>query len=258
MIQRTVMSYNRGTARLCLFVLFLCLQVGSFEARLLRVAKQTAVVLPLDNNGFPPVTNTPDTATTRSTQTDNTVPPEPPSCQPSHHQLKYYSGLYNARSVTTNFNGNILYYALKAMDEHNDTNNSSISDQPDPAIDHSRYTPTDMPTKSKVICSKLLAEMDSESRLFSKTALCEWEYTCDYKADRFPHYLFHARCTTDRCKGNCNGEHSHSNFCQAHGIHVAVLEKRSDCDDWVWGQEMLKLACTCTNKLLMQESMGSG
>ena len=251
------MSYNRGAASLCLFVVFLCLQVYLSEARLLRVAKQAVVVGNLDNNGLPSPTDTPDTTTTRSTQLGNTVPPEPPSCQPNHHQLKYYSGLYNARSVTTNFNGNILYYALKAMDMHNTSNSSTSEEQPDPAIDHSRYSP-DMPTKSQVICSKMLTEMDSESRLFSKTALCEWEYICDYKVDRFPHYLFHARCTTDKCKGNCNGEHSHSNFCQAHGIHVAVLEKRSNCDDWVWGQEMLKLACTCTNKLLMQESMGSG
>jgi len=217
------------------------------------VVNQAVVVGNLDNNGLPnPATDTPDTTTTRSTQFGNTIPPEPPSCQPNHHQLKYYSGLYNARSVATNFNGNILFYALKAMDKLNASGNSFTSEeQPDPAIDHSRYSP-DMPTKSQVMCSKMLAEMDSELRLFSKTALCEWEYICDYKANRFPHYLFHARCTTNKCKGSCNGKHSHSNFCQAHGMHVAVLEKRSDCDDWVWGQEMVKIACTCTNMLLMQ------
>ena len=240
------MSYRCGTAHLCYFIIFLCLQGGLLEAKLLGVTRQAADN-PDDNGVSNTTTNTPDTPTTRN----NTVPPEPPSCQPNHHQFEYYSELYNARSVTTNFNGNNLYYALKAMDIHNASNSSTSEEQPDQAIDHSRYSP-DIPTKSQVICSKMLAEMDSESRLFSKTALCEWEYICDYKTNRFPHYLFHARCTTDECKGNCNGEHSHSNFCQAHGIHVAVLEKRSDCDDWVWGQEMLKLACTCTNKLLMQ------
>jgi len=226
MIQRKAMSSNHGTAPLFLFTVFLCLQVGSLEARLLRVTRQAVVSGNPDGNGVSSTaTDTPDTATTQSARPGNTVPPEPPSCQPNHHQLKYYSGLYNARGVMTNFNGNILYYALKVMDMHNTSNSSTSEEQPDPAIDHSRYSP-DMPTKSQVICGKMLAEMDSESRLFSKTALCEWEYICDYKADQFLHYLFHARCTTDKCKGNCNGEHSHSNFCQAHGIHVAVLEKK--------------------------------
>jgi len=138
----------------------------------------------------------------------------------------------------------------------NTNNNTSSEEQPDPKIDHSRYS-SDMPTKSKVIYSKMLAEIGSESRLFLKTAVCEWEYICDYRANRFPHHLFHARCTTYKFKGNCSGQHSGSNFCQAHRIQAPILEKRSDCDDWVWGQEILKLACTCNYKLLMQESMGN-
>ena len=241
------MSSNRETARLCLFVVFLCFQFGSLEARSLRVTRKAVVPDNLDDKG---VSRTETDTPGIRTRLDDTIAPEPLSCQPNHQQLKYYSGLYNAHGVTTNFSGNILYYALKAMDMHN-TSNSSSEEQPDPAIDHRRYSP-DMPKKSQVICSKMLVEMDSESRLFSKTSLCEWEYICEYKADRFPHYLFHARCTTEKCKGNCNGEHSHSYFCQAHGIYVAVMEKRSDCDDWVWGQDMLKVACTCTNKLLMR------
>ena len=256
------MSSNRGTIRTCLLAVFLCLQICSLEGRLLRVARQAAVVSDLDENELPgTVTNSPDITTTQSTQPGhlgNTVPPEPPSCQPSHHQMKYYNGLYDKRSVSSSFNGNLLYYALKAMDVHSNASNSSSAESPtqelpDPKIDPSRYLPSTMPTKNKLVCSKILSEMDQESELFSKTSLCEWEYTCDYKTDRFPHYLFQARCTTDKCKGSCNGVHSHANVCQTHGIHVAVLEKRANCDDWVWGQEMLRVACTCTNKLLMTE-----
>jgi len=112
---------------------------------------------PAKNGVSNTITNTPDTMTTPG----NAVPPEPPSCQPNHHQLKYYSGLYNTHSVTTNFNCNILYYVLKAMDVHNTSNSFTSEEQPDPAIDYSRYSPH-VPTKSQVICSKMLADIDSE------------------------------------------------------------------------------------------------
>jgi len=53
------MSSNYGAASLCLLVVFLYLQVYSFEARLLRVARQAVVSVDPDDNA----TSTPNTTT---------------------------------------------------------------------------------------------------------------------------------------------------------------------------------------------------
>ena len=105
-----------------------------------------------------------------------------------------------------------------------------------------RFTPAGMDLANKVVCARMLKEMDAVADLISKTALCGWDYF-DYKADRFLNYLFKARCTSANCKSNC-GPHIKHNMCQSHGIHVTVLEMRGSCKEWVWGQELLPLACT--------------
>ena len=103
-----------------------------------------------------------------------------------------------------------------------------------------------MDLANKVVCARILQELDEVAESISKTALCGWNYACDYKADRFPNYLFKARCLSPRCKINCDqGKHSR-NRCQSHAIHVTVLEMRGDCEEWHWGQELLPIACTCT------------
>ena len=182
------------------------------------------------------------------------------SCSPNQHQIKYYNGLYSS-SAANSFNGNILYYALKAVDTHNNRTASVITAEDNATIanitDLSRFAPAGMELANKVVCAKLLQEMDIEANLISKTALCGWEYICDYKADRFPSYLFKARCKTAKCNGNC-GPHNKHNMCQSHGIHVTVLEMRDNCAEWVWGQELLPLACTCTSDVIMKAESMSG
>ena len=117
--------------------------------------------------------------------------------------------------------------------------------------DQSRFTPAGMDTANKVVCARVLQQLDAEANTISNTALCGWDYVCDYKADRFPNYLFKARCRTSRCSGNCNQESNNHNMCQSHGIHVTVLEMGGNCEEWVWGQELLPIACTCTNDVMM-------
>ena len=176
------------------------------------------------------------------------------SCVSHQHQIKYYSGLYSS-SVANNFNGNIMYYALRAVEAHNYSTESTVTAEDNATIanitDHSRFAPAGMELANKVICAKILQEIDTVY-LISKTALCIWVYVCDYRADRFPNYLLKARCKTATCNGNCGSHNNRHNMCQSHGIHVTVPKMRDDCEEWVWGQELLPLACTCTNDIMMK------
>ena len=58
--------------------------------------------------------------------------------------------------------------------------------------------------------------LDAEANSIFNTTLCGWDYYCDYKANRFPNYLFKARCRTANCNGKCNQENSSHNRCQSH------------------------------------------
>ena len=142
-----------------------------------------------------------------------------------------------------------MNYALQAMD----TNKSMINDNEltitvgdKTAIesimnDESIFTSAGMDTANKAVCAQILQVMDAEARLISSTTLCAWDYICDYS----PHYLFMARCKTSMCSGSCSQGGSKQNMCQSHGIHMTVLQRRGDCGEWVLGQELLPIACTC-------------
>ena len=218
-----------------LFTLFVLMQACWLDARKLKIVRKSTI------SNF---NSRMDTTTTDSTS----------SCVPHQHQIKYYNKLYSS-SATNNFNGNIMYYALRAMETHNNRTEPTVTAKDNATIanitDHSRFTPAGMELASKVICAKLLQEIDKVSDLISKTALCGWDYACNYEADRFPNYLFKARCKTETCNGNC-GPHNRHNRCKAHGIHVTVLKMRDNCEEWVWGEELLPLACTCTNDVMMK------
>ena len=123
--------------------------------------------------------------------------------------------------------------------------------------DHSRFQPAGMELSNKVVCAQILQEIDAEVSLISKTALCAWDYTCDYRADRLLNYLFKARyktakCSSSSCSKASNKLYSKHNMCQSHGIHVTVLQMRDNCKAWVWGQEFLPIACPCTNEFMMK------
>ena len=210
------------------------------DAKRFRIAKQSSIGN-LNGNMY--------TATTDSAS----------SCAPHQHQLKYYNELYSS-SVANNFNGNIMYYALRAVEAHNNRTEPTVTAEDNATIanitDYSRFTPDGMELANKVICAKMLQEIDEVSSSISKTVLCAWDYVCDYRADRFPNYLFKARCKTATCNGNCGPYSNRHNMCQSHGVHMTVLEMTDNCEKWVWGQELLPLACTCTNDVMMKaESM---
>ena len=184
-------------------------------------------------------------------------------CSPDSDQLNLYNRLYRANAVNT-FNGNIVYYALKAAEvEENMTEPMHITEEDKTAVanvsasDQSRFAPAGMEMANKVVCAKILQEMDAEASLISDTAPCAWDYICDYKADRFPNYFFKARCKTSKCSINCSKRNTEVNskynmrMCQSHGIHVAVLQMRNNCEETVWGQELLPIVCTCTNEAMM-------
>ena len=176
------------------------------------------------------------------------------SCLPSQDQLEFYSHLHSTAALS-GLSGNTLYYAIRAMEAHNNRTVSTTNTAEDNAViasisDHTRLTPAGMETANKVVCAQILHELDAEASAISNTAVCPWDYICDYKADRFPNYLFKARCKTSMCSGNCSPEDRRHNMCQSHGIHVTVLQMRN-CGEWVWGQELLPIACTCTNDVMM-------
>ena len=218
--------------KLLLIIVIASLQVCSLYARSLRISRQPVVVSRPGQDPANEVT-TPSSGTLKTSQ-----------CSPDQSQMDYYNRL----DINGN-NGNNLYYALKAVETHKNRTGAAITEDENDvieSIEQSRFSPAGMDRANKVVCAKLLQEMDAETSLFSSTALCAWDYICDYKADRFPNYLFKARCKTERCNGDCNKDKH--NMCQSHGIHVTVLEMRGNCGEWVWGQELLPIACTCTVK----------
>ena len=173
------------------------------------------------------------------------------SCAPSQDQLEQYGRLLST-AVINNLSGNTLYYSLRAEEAHNNRSVSGTTAEEDNAAissisDHTRFAPAGMETANKVICAKILQEMDEVASVISNTAVCPWIYYCDYKADRFPNYLFKARCRTASCSGDCSQEDNIHNTCQAHGIHVTVLQMSSNCGEWAPGQEIVPIACTCAN-----------
>ena len=177
------------------------------------------------------------------------------SCVPDVNQLEYFSQLYSGSGSISSSNGNTMYYALRALQTERSRIASTTTAEQDNAIiasidDPTRFTPAGMDTANRVVCARILQELDAVADSISNTALCGWDYVCDYKADRFPNYLFKARCRTSTCNGNCNQENNSHNRCQSHGIHATVLQMRS-CGEWVWGQELLPIACTCTSDVMM-------
>ena len=173
------------------------------------------------------------------------------SCSPEQCQLDYKE-FYSTNAINS-LSGNAFYYTFKTM-EIPENKTGSITTADDDTIianitDHSRFTPAGMETANKVICAQILKEFDEETNIISYTALCPWDYICDYRADRFPNYLLKARCTTSVCIGNCSPEDQRHNMCQSHSTHVTILQMRNG--EWVWGQELIPIACTCTNNVMM-------
>ena len=168
-------------------------------------------------------------------------------------QLEVLLQLYSGTGSVSNFNGNTMNYALRAEQSRNEPTTITVEDNElITNFDNlNRFTPAGMDLANKVVCARTLQELDAEANSISNTALCGWDYYCDYKANRFPNYLFKARCRSPNCNGNCNQENSSHNRCQSHGIHVTVLEIGENCREWVWGQELLPIACTCTSDVMM-------
>ena len=220
-----------------LLIMILLVKLCLVDAGALRITKQSSISNLNSSN---------HTATTNSSS----------SCLPHLNKIKYYSGLYSSSSTANSFNGNIMYYALRAAEANNNSTVPTGTAEDNATIanitDHSRFTPAGMELANKVICAKMLQEIDEVSSSISKTVLCAWDYTCNYRADRFPNYLFKARCKTATCGGNCGPQNNRHNMCQSHGIHVTVLEMGDNCEEWIWGQELLPLACTCTNDVSMK------
>ena len=174
-------------------------------------------------------------------------------CTPDASQLEYFSQLYSGATPVSNFSGNTMYYALRALQNQTAGSATTTAEEDDAIVagtDQTRFTPAGMATVNRIVCARVLQELDAEANLISSTALCGWDYVCDYKADRFPNYLFKARCRTSTCNANCNQENNSHSRCQSHGIHVTVLQMRN-CGEWVWGQELLPIACTCTSNAMM-------
>ena len=195
---------------------------------------------------------TADQPEVRITHSSTTKRTADTSCTPDVSQLEYFSQLYSGAAPVSSFSGNTMYYALRAMQNQTESTTSAAEDDATIAsiADPTRFTPAGMDTANRVVCARVLQELDAEANSISNTALCGWDYVCDYKADRFPNYLFKARCITPTCNGNCNQENNSHNRCQSHGVHATVLQMRN-CGEWVWGQELLPIACTCTSGAMM-------
>ena len=170
------------------------------------------------------------------------------SCSPSTSQMQYFNRLYSQSGLISSSNGNTMHYSLRALQAERIRTSKTEDNKLIASIkDQSRFIPAGMDTANKVVCAKILRELDGVANSISKTALCGWDYVCNYKKDRFPNYLFKSRCKTARCNINCNQGSSKHTICQSHGIYVTVLFNKGSCTEWVWGQELLPIACTCTS-----------
>ena len=223
-----------------ILIVIISLQVCLLHAKSLGIESQQSTVI-----DKPGVRITHSSTTTKRTADS--------SCTPNASQLEYFSQLYSGASPVNSLSGNTMYYTLRAMQNQTESATNVSEDAATIAkiTDQSRFTPAGMDTANRVICARVLQELDAEATSISNTALCGWDYVCDYKADRFPNYLFKARCRTSSCSGNCNQENITHNRCLSHGIHVTVLQMIGNCGEWVWGQELLPIACTCTSDVMM-------
>ena len=218
-----------------ILILIISLQVCLLHAKSLGIESQQSAVI--DKPGVR-ITNS-STTTTRTSDS---------SCTPDVSQLEYFNQFYSGATPNNSFSGNTMYYALRAMKIQ--TESETIAAEDDAIIasitDQSRFTPAGMDTANRIICARVLQELDAVATSISNTTRCGWDYVCDYKADRFPNYLFKARCRTSRCSGNYNQENNSHCRCLSHGIHVTVLRMRGNCGEWVWEQELLPIACRTT------------
>ena len=174
------------------------------------------------------------------------------SClSPDGDQLDFFNRLYNNSDSIGLFSGNIMYYSLKALEAERESKEFTAASAEENQLianitDQSRLIPANMDLANKVVCARILQELDAEAESILMTPLCGWDYVCHYKADRFPNYLFKARCLSSRCNINCGqGQHTR-NLCQTYGIRVTVLEMKGNCEEWHWNREFLPTACICT------------
>ena len=178
------------------------------------------------------------------------------SCSPKQYQLKYINKLYCTNTVNS-FSGNAFYYSFKAMEIHKNRTGSTTTTMEEDNIvianisDQSRFIPVGMDTANKVVCAQILQELDAKTSAIFNTVLCHWDYICDYKVDRYPYYLFKARCKTSMCSGNYNPKFNRHNMCQSHGIFKTILQMRN-CEEWVWDEELLPTACRCASDVTMK------
>ena len=178
------------------------------------------------------------------------------SCSPKQYQLKYINKLYGTNTVNS-FSGNTFYYSFKAMEIHKNRTGSTTTTMEEDNIvianisDQSRFIPVGMDTANKVVCAQILQELDAKTSAIFNTVLCHWDYICDYKVDRYPYYLFKARCKTSMCSGNYNPKFNRHNMCQSHGIFKTILQMRN-CEEWVWDKELLPTACRCASDVTMK------
>ena len=237
------MTTSRRTV--LILTLITSMQVLLLQAKSLRRVEQSAVARVGNVDGSDQISGV---------RIEEAVGGANPLCSPGLNQMEYYSELYKDRvtkSHVKGIRGNTMYYSFRANNSRAESENVDDLAVIASIIDHSRFAPAGMETANKAICAQILHELDAEASVISNTAVCPWDYICDYKEDRFPHYLFKARCKTSVCSGNCSPGDKIHNMCQSHGIHVTVLQMRGNCGEWVWGQE-LPIACTCTNDVLLK------
>ena len=228
--------------KILVIVVIALMQTSFLHAKSLGIAQKPAVVDEKLTSGNQPVTHS----------TKRTASASSSTCSPTQDQLEQYGQLYNANAVST-FGGNLLYYALRAMQVHQSrlTGPATTAEEDNAVIasitDQNRFTPAGMETANRAICAKILQELDTEANLISKTALCAWDYYCDYRADRFPSYIFKARCRTKMYNGNCSQNNNGHGRCISHAKNMNVLEMRGSCGEWGLGYEVVQVACTCTS-----------
>ena len=90
---------------------------------------------------------------------------------------------------------------------------------------------------------------------------CPWEYTCEYKQNRFPQYLIQANCLKSFCEG-CSSDDSTNEpgKCSPVEIPLSVYECTNDVNvvgslpvihtKGEWIKERVRVACQCNHNVV--------
>ena len=109
-------------------------------------------------------------------------------------------------------------------------------------------------------CKEMTRKLNSVAP--STNSSCPWEYTCEFKANRFPQYIIQANCLKTHCAGCSEDGSREPGVCEAVEIPLTVYECSNE-DQYgsqlgsigintggEWIKEHVRVACQCEHNVI--------